>query len=326
MKISFVIPCYRSEHTLGKVMTSLNHVMSQRQDYDYEVILINDCSPDNVGEVIKRMAQEDGRITGIELARNYGQHAATMAGYRACTGDIVVTLDDDGESPVHDTFKLVDKILEGEDIVQAKYPVERKSFFRKLGTIMNNAMMSSLIGKPKELVISNFSAMRKFVINEICKYNSPYTYIAGMFFHSTKHIVNVELERPSRLEGESSYSLAKLLKLWINGVLSYSEKPLRISTITGFICAGLGFLLGVITLVRCCIVPGSQSAYNFLMTALLFVGGIIMIELGLIGEYVGRSYVTLNRIPQYVIRDVYHFEKKVQNEHVEENTEKALSC
>ena len=91
MKISFVIPCYRSEHTLGKVMASLKNVMNQRQNYDYEIILINDCSPDNVGEVIKKMAQEDSRITGIELARNYGQHAATMAGYRACTGDIVVT-------------------------------------------------------------------------------------------------------------------------------------------------------------------------------------------------------------------------------------------
>jgi len=236
MKISFVIPCYRSEHTLGRVMSSLKDVINQRPDYDYEIILINDCSPDGVGEVIKKMAFEDSRITGIELARNYGQHAATMAGYRACTGDIVVTLDDDGESPVHDTFKLVDKILEGEDIVQAKYPAERKSVFRKLGTVMNNAMMSALIGKPKELVISNFSAMRKFVIDEICKYNSPYTYIAGMFFHSTKHIVNVELERPARLEGESGYSLGKLLKLWINGLLSYSEKPLRISAILGFVC------------------------------------------------------------------------------------------
>lgn len=309
MKLSFVIPCYRSENTLGCVMDSIKNVMKQRPDYEYEIILVNDCSPDGVAEVIKKFAAEDSRVTGIDLARNYGQHAATMAGYRACTGDVVVTLDDDGESPVHDTFKLIDKILEGQDIVQAKYPAERKSAFRKLGTVMNNAMMSALVGKPKDLVISNFSAMRKFVVDEICKYNSPYTYIAGMFFKCTKRIVNVELERPARLEGESGYSLGKLLKLWVNGLLSFSEKPLRLSAMIGILFAAVGVLLGIITLVRYLVVPGLQVGFSVLVAMLCFVGGIIMMELGLIGEYVGRSYVTMNNIPQYVIREVYHCEQ-----------------
>lgn len=317
MKLSFVIPCYRSENTLGSVVNSLTAMMEQHNEYEYEVILVNDCSPDNVGAVIKKMAMEDSRITGIELAKNYGQHAATMAGYRTCTGDIVVTLDDDGESPVHDTFKLVDKILEGEDIVQAKYPEEKKSAFRKLGTKMNNAMMSAFIGKPKDLIISNFSAMRKFVIDEICNYNSPYTYIAGMFFHSTKHIANVELNRPSRLGGESGYSLGKLLKLWVNGIFSYSEKPLRLSAILGFICAAIGFVFGIVTLLRY-FFADIQAGYSSLMAVILFVGGIIMIELGMIGEYVGRSYVTLNKIPQYVIREVYT-SKTIENDKQEKN-------
>ena len=159
MKLSFVIPCYGSEHTLRIVVNGIRAVMRTQPDYEYEVILVNDCSPDGVNGVIAALVDEDSHITGIELARNYGQHAATMAGYRACTGDIVITLDDDGESPVKDTFRLVEKILDGEDIVQAKYPVEKKNCLRKLGSFMNNYMMTTLIGKPKDLVISNFSAI-----------------------------------------------------------------------------------------------------------------------------------------------------------------------
>ena len=177
---------------------------------------------------------------------------------------------------------------------------------------MNNYMMSALIGKPKELVISNFSAMRKYVIQEICKYNSPYTYIAGMFFHTTKHIVNVELERPPRLEGRSNYSFGKLLNLWINGLLSYSAKPLRISIVLGFLFAGIGFLFGLITFIRYFIIPDIQAGYSSMMSVVLLIGGIIMIELGMVGEYVGRSYITLNNIPQYVIREIYQLDEDSQ--------------
>lgn len=314
MKLSFVIPCYRSEHTLGIVVEGINCVVKCRPEYDYEIILVNDCSPDNVINVIRELAENDSHVIGIDLAKNYGQHAATMAGYRVCTGDVVVTLDDDGESPVADTFKLVDKILEGYDIVQAKYAVENKSMFRRLGTLMNNYMMTTLVGKPKDLIISNFSAMRKFVIDEICNYNSPQPYIAGLFFKITKRIVNVELARPSRLEGESGYSIAKLFALWINGLLSFSVKPLRIAAILGFTCSALGFVFGIVTIIRYLTIPDIQAGYSSLMSVFLFVGGIIMIELGLIGEYVGRTYITLNQIPQYVIRNVYQstqIEKKV---------------
>ena len=304
MKLSFVIPCYCSERTVGQVVESIRNMMGEHKDYEYEIVLVNDCSPDNVNQVIQAMVMSDEHVISIELARNYGQHAATMAGYRAVTGDIIITLDDDGESPVKDSFKLVDAILSGADIVQAKYPVEKKSALRKLGSFANNYMMTTLIGKPKELVISNFSAMRKYVIDEICKYDSPYTYIAGMFFNTTKHIVNVDLERPPRLAGESNYTLKKLLSLWINGFLAYSAKPLRISVVLGFLCAGMGFLYGLITMIRYFMIPGIQAGYSSLMSVILFVGGIIMLELGMVGEYVGRSYITLNHVPQYVVRQV----------------------
>ncbi|MDO5445386.1 MAG: glycosyltransferase family 2 protein [Eubacteriales bacterium] len=309
MKLSFIIPCYRSENTLSIVVETIRELMTEHMEYDYEIILINDCSPDHVGDVIYKMAESDPRIKGIELAKNFGQHAATMAGYRSCTGDIVVTLDDDGESPVKDTFKLIDIILEGEDIVQARYQEENKSIFRKLGSKMNNWMMSALIGKPKDLVISNFSAMRRFIIDEICKYNTPYTYIAGMFFNTTKHIANVDLERPPRLSGKSGYSLKKLLNLWFNGILSYSAKPLRISIFLGFICSTLGFLYGIITIIRYFVIPNIQSGYSSLLSVILFISGIFMIELGMVGEYVGRSYITLNNLPQYVIRSTVNIQR-----------------
>ena len=210
-KLSFVIPCYGSETTVGIVVNEIITTLRQRPQYEYEIILVNDCSPDNVWESIRTLALSDPHITGINLAKNFGQHSALMAGYRACTGDLIISLDDDGQTPAAELFTLVDKMEEGWDVVYASYEHKMHSGFRNFGTWMNEKMTESLIGKPKGLKVTSYFIMRRFITDEILRYQNAYPYIEGLIFRATKHIANVPVTHHSRMVGESGYTFGKLL-------------------------------------------------------------------------------------------------------------------
>lgn len=174
-KLSFVIPCYGSEHTIDAVVKEIKNVMLSYDMYDFEIILVNDCSPDNVWENILAICAEDGRVKGINLARNFGQHSALMAGYNHCTGDFVITLDDDEQTPVDQVFVLLNKLLEGGyDVVYAKYAERKDNKFRKFGTTMNNLMLTSLVGKPKDIRLTSYFIARRFVVKKICEYKNAF--------------------------------------------------------------------------------------------------------------------------------------------------------
>lgn len=303
-KISFCIPCYKSEQTLPAVVDEINSTMKELSDkYTYEIILVNDSSPDGTFETIKTLADKYDNIIGIDLAKNFGQHSALMAGFRYVKGDILVCLDDDGQTPANEVGKLLDKIEEGEDVVYAQYEHKKHSLFRNFGSFVNEKMAQFLLGKPKELYVSSYFAAKRFIVDEMLKYDKSYPYVIGLVLRSTKKIANVPVNHREREIGRSGYTLGKLLGLWMNGFTAFSVKPLRIATWIGISCSFLGFLYGIFTVVKK-LVLGDAVAVGFsaLMSAIMFIGGMILFMLGLLGEYIGRMYIGMNNAPQYVIR------------------------
>lgn len=306
-KISFVIPCYNSEKTIEIVVDRVIKTVTANGGYDYEIVLINDCSPDNVFSVIEKLTKNNSRIKGIDLARNFGQHSALMAGFHYVSGDIVVALDDDGQTPPEEMFSLIDALNE-HDLVFASYTDKKHSAFRNFGSKINDKMAQWLIGKPKTLKIMSYFACKRFVIDEVMKYDNPFPYISGLLLRATNNVANVEVSHHQRLEGKSGYSIKKLIILWVNGFTAFSVKPLRLATVVGFLSAFAGFIYGLYIVINKLIHPAIPLGYSSTMAVLLFLGGMIMLMLGLIGEYIGRIYISINNAPQFVVRKALNVE------------------
>lgn len=302
--VSFVIPCYRSAETVGGVVEEIEAAMEKLADYDYEIILVNDCSPDDTFAEIRRLCLQNSRITGINLARNFGQHAALMAGFHQVKGEILVCLDDDGQTPAGEVDKLLTGIKEGADVVYARYGHKHHNAFRNFGSRVNDWMLCFMLHKPKKLFISSYFAARRFVLEEMLRYENAFPYVIGLVLRATRNIVNVTVEHRDRKAGTSGYTFGKLLALWFNGFTAFSEKPLRLATLTGVGCAGLGFLYGIYTVIKKLVLPDVPIGFSALMSAIMFIGGMLMLMLGLIGEYIGRMYICMNHAPQFVVREI----------------------
>lgn len=301
-KVSFVIPCFRSENTLPNVVEEITQTMADLEEYAYDIFLVNDSSPDHTFDVIRELCHQNEHITGMDLAKNFGQHAALMAGLRASDGDIVVCLDDDGQTPANEVGKLL-KELEHSDVVYAQYDLKKHSAFRNFGSWMNDIMTRVMLEKPKDLHITSYFAAKRFVVDSMLQYENSYPYVIGLVLRSTKNIVNVPVHHRNREVGTSGYTMKKLMALWFNGFTAFSIIPLRVATIIGSLCAGAGFLYGFYTVIKKLINPAVPMGFSSLMSAIVFIGGMMMIMLGLIGEYIGRIYISINNSPQYVIRE-----------------------
>lgn len=308
MKISFVIPCYRSEKTLPVVVGEIKEKMQSMSNYDYEIVLVNDCSPDNTFGVIRQLCSENKNIIGINHAKNFGQHAALMAGFHFTTGDIVVCLDDDGQTPANEVDKLIEKIEEGYDAVYAEYEHKQHSGFRNWGSHLNKKMTEVMLGKPKELYVSSYFAVRRFIVEEMLNYTGAYPYVIGLVLRSTKNICNVTVNHRERMEGTSGYNLKKLLALWMNGFTSFSILPLRIASYSGSVIAFVGFIYAIYVIIRKIVDPTRMLGWSSTISVILILGGLILLVLGLIGEYVGRIFISINNSPQYVIRNVINYD------------------
>ncbi|MBR6403566.1 MAG: glycosyltransferase family 2 protein [Eubacterium sp.] len=301
--ISIVIPCYNSESTISDVVgETQKHLKEKLSEYNYEFILINDCSKDNTIGVLSSLCEKDERITAIDFAKNFGQHAALLAGFREAQGDYVVCLDDDGQMPIESICEMIEALKGDIDVVQGRYQKTKQSLFRRLGSKVNALMAEMLINKPKELEMNSFWGAKKYVIKEIAKYEGPYPYIAGLILRTTSKIANIDVKHRARTRGNSGYTLFGLIKLWMNGFTAFSVIPLRIATYSGMICAILGFIMGIVEIIRKIMNPAMTMGYASTITIILFIGGMIMMMLGIIGEYVGRTYISINRAPQYVVK------------------------
>ena len=303
--VSFIIPCYRSAGTITSVVEEINRSMELLPEYRHEIVLVNDCSPDDTFAVIEALASGDNRITAVDLAKNFGQHAAIMAGLSHCSGDYIVCLDDDGQTPADEVGKLLSKLEEGYDVVYASYGHHKQhSFFRNFGSWLNGKMTEIMLGKPRELSLTSYFAAQRFIIDEMLRYEHCFPYVMGLVLRSTKNICNVPVNHRQRQEGRSGYNLSKLLNLWMNGFTSFSIKPLRLATYMGCLTAFAGFIYAVIIVIRYFTIHLAPQGWSSTTALLLILGGVILLVLGLVGEYVGRIFMCVNASPQYVERKV----------------------
>ena len=305
--ISFIIPCYASEGSVGLVIDELREIVRQKPAFDYQIIAVYDCSPDGLMDVLRTYAAADPKVIAVDLAKNGGRHNALMCGCHFAEGDYVVFIDDDQQCPADRLWDLMAPLTEGNyDVAIAKYPKKKQSGFKNFGSYVNDSVATWLLGKSRDLKFSNFSVMRKFVRDEIIKYTNPYPYMSGLMLRSTKRVCNVEMEERERTIGVGHYNFRRSFALWLNSFTAFSVKPLRIATTCGMLFAFLGALMVIYTVVHKLLVPTTAIGYSSLMAMLLFIGGMIMFMLGLIGEYIGRIYISLNNSPQFVIRQTYN--------------------
>lgn len=304
--ISFVIPCYNSEKTIEFVVNEISKKMSEMKEYNYEIILVNDYSKDRLKEVALDIIESDKRVRLISFTKNFGQHSAVLAGMKYSRGKYIICLDDDGQDNASELDRLIKKCKEGYDVVCAKYPNKKQNLVRKIGSSMNEYMATKLINKPKWFVLSSYFIIKRNIVEEMLKYENAYPYLPGLFFRVTTNVANIDVERRDRMSGESNYSFRSLLKLWFNGFTAFSVAPLRFATFVGIITALMGFMYIIYIIFKKLVFGASLVGWSSLMSVMLFIGGIQMLLLGLIGEYIGRIYIVLNKSPQYVIQESFN--------------------
>lgn len=303
-----VIPVYNSEETIENVVYRIKNTFDTLKElFEFEVILVNDCSKDKSLQVCKEICEKMKNVKLISFAKNFGQHHAVIAGFRFVTGEYIICLDDDLQIPPEEIPKLIEKLEEKDyDVVFAKYKFKKHSKYRNLGSMINDAMANYLIKKPKHVTMNSFFIAKRFVINEIIKYDNPYPYIGGLLFRVTQNIGSVLVKHRERIEGTSNYNFKKLLSLWLNGFTSFSIKPLRISSLAGMIISALSFLWIVFIVTKKLLFPNIQLGWTSLMVGISFIGGVQLMGIGLLGEYVGRIYLSINKTPQYVVKEMYN--------------------
>lgn len=302
-KISFVIPCYNSGDVLYDVVKEIKKVVkSNYSNYDYEIVLVNDGSPVNIDILLERISKDVDKTKIIELSKNFGQQNAIMCGLNNCDGDIILVMDDDGQTPAKEIPKLINALNDGVDVAYAKYRIKKHSGFRNFGSKVNDLMLVWLLGKPKDLYISSFFAMKKYVRDEVIKYTHSYPYLMGLVLRITDKVINVECEHEERNEGNSGYTLKKLIKLWINGLTNFSVKPLHLSLVFSFFFSLIAFMTLIYLVIAKLVTNGAPVGWTSMVVIILFIGAVLSFLLGLIGEYIGRIFICINNIPQYVVR------------------------
>ena len=274
--LSFVIPCYRSENTITSVVDEIIATVSAREDaFAFEIILVNDGSPDGVADVIMDLCKQHPEIVFINLSRNFGQHSAVMAGFAKARGEIIVCLDDDGQTPANECLKLVDKLNEGYDIVFAEYKQPKQSLFRILGSRFNTACNRFFFGQPKTLKTTSYYACQRFVVETALQYPNPFPYITGLLLQSVSRTANVRVNHRQRTEGKSGYSLKKLISLWTNGVTAFSIKPLRFAAYLGWATAGGRLCVRAGSPSSAKLVnPGMEAGWASTISVVLALGGV----------------------------------------------------
>ncbi len=308
--VSFIIPCYRSEKTIGSVINEIRHEINKYEGWAYEIICVDDNSPDCVFDVLKRLSEEDKNVRAIRFSKNFGQHAGLIAGIQHSVGDVCVLLDDDGQCPVDHLAELLSPLYEGWDIAIAQYGIKKQSIFKNAGSIFNEIMSNILIEKPRNIQMGNFMAFKRYIADELAAYAGPYPYISGLLFRTSAKVINVPMKERGRMLGETTYSIRKLVSLWLSSFTAFSIKPLRIATILGGGAATIGIIFAITIIIRKILNPAIPAGYSSTIAVNLILGGMILFVLGIIGEYIGRIYMSVNGTPQYVIKETINIVEK----------------
>jgi glycosyltransferase involved in cell wall biosynthesis len=305
--LSIVIPVFNSANTIGDLVKQLANLSIEG---GYEIILVNDSSKDNSREICENLIKTTPiPVTLVDLSRNFSEHNAVMAGLRYARGEYVINIDDDFQNPPSEVVKLFNYARKaGKDIIYTYYKKKQHTAWRNFGSWLTNKAADILLDKPHGLYLSSFRCMSAFLVEQICQYEGPFPYIDGLILQITQNIGQLEVVHAPRAEGKSSYTLQKLVRLWLNMFVNFSILPLRVSTLLGFLMSLIGLVFALTVIVEHYTI-GTPLGYGSLVCAVLIFSGVQLVSLGLIGEYVGRIYLTANKRPQFVVRNVVRQEK-----------------
>jgi len=301
--LSFVIPVFRSAQTIGPVVKAIEALPVPG---GHEIILVNDGSGDDTGEACRALVRA-ARVpmTLVEHARNFGEHNAVITGWRHARGAHIVNLDDDGQNPPAEALRLWRHAVDsGLDVVFGHYRAKQHSVFRNVGSWFTNKMTDWALDKPAGFYLSSFRCVTAFIAHEVAESRVPYPYIDGLILQVTQRIGSIEVRHEPRQAGESTYTLRRLIRLWLSAWINFSVLPLRAATLVGLILAGAGIVALATVAVLWFRNIGPSYGFGWLMAALLIFSGTQLVLLGLIGEYIGRMFLTVNERPQSVVREV----------------------
>lgn len=302
---SIIIPCYRSDQTIRKVVELTMEQFKTMNRGDVEFVLVDDCSPDGGKTVraLRSLVKDYDNVRVVELAKNAGQHNAVMAGLNFSHGDIIMAMDDDMQTHPSQIPFILDELEKGYDIVYGYYPQKKHSRFRNFGSYVNYMTTRILLKKPKDMKTSSFWAIRRFVRDYAVQYKSGFTHLQGVFLRITRNIGSVPIQHFEREVGSSNYTFKKLIQLWSN-IMGFSIVPLHMATVCGYISSGIGLLLALYAIVHKIRHPLTTMGWPSMMAALCFFSGLILLFMGLIGEYIGRIFLGLCNNPQFVVRQI----------------------
>ncbi len=312
--ISLVVPVYRSEPILEELVSKVLEAMRDAaMGDDFELILVNDCSPDGSWKKIEELAARHGFIRGLSLRRNFGQHSATMAGLHVARGGLIVIMDDDLQHAPSEIIKLVNALRDNPDadVCYTRYQGRQHAAWKKLGSWFNDLAATILLKKPRGLYLSSFKAIRRSVIPDIIKYDGPYAYLDGLILNVTQAFVVVDIEHQARAVGAGNYNLQRSISLWLKMATSFSIFPLRFATLLGFGLTIVSILMIGVVIYFKITSPETPAGWASLAATVLFVGGIQTFCIGMVGEYLGRAYLKLNGKPQFVVRTTTWQERKL---------------
>ena len=300
--LSIVVPVYRGAASIGDLVDALAQLDIPG---GHEVILVNDGSPDNSAEICRRLASRtDLPVTFVNLSRNFGEHNAVMAGLREVRGDYVITMDDDLQNPISEVVKLFEHARGGGwDVVYTYYAEKKHAAWRNLGSRFANQVADVLLDKPRGLYLSSFRCMSAFVAKSVTIYEGPFPYVDGLILQTTQHIDRIPVEHVARAKGQSNYTMRRLVRLWLNLFINFSAMPLRISVVAGFVIGLLG-LAGFVAVVAEALLRAPPPGWASLMAGTFLLSGVQMVMLGILGEYLGRLFLTANRKPQSLVREI----------------------
>jgi polyisoprenyl-phosphate glycosyltransferase len=306
VRLSIVIPVYRGEKTIVRLVGALIASLAER--YRLEIVLVNDGSPDNSAQVCRGLAERHPFVKFLNLSRNFSEHNAVMAGLNHATGDFVVIMDDDFQNPPGEVAKLVEEIRRGYDVVFSYYGRKQHSWLRNLGSRVNDWFAVMLLDKPRDLYLSSFKVLSRFVVDELVRYDGPYPYIDGLVLRFTRNYSRVLVAHDPRREGRSGYTLRKLVSLYLNMFTNFSILPLRLASCAGLASSVMGLALAVYFVIERVRHPELPAGWASMIVSLFIIAGIQLFSLGMIGEYLGRLFLKDNGRPQFVIREKFNCE------------------
>lgn len=302
LELSLVIPVYNASQNIGPLV---EHIYAVLGSTNCEVILVNDGSKDESELICAKLAEKfPGRVTFVQLSRNFGEHNAVLAGLSHARGQYVAVLDDDGQNPPEEIVPMLEELKRANcDVVYGHYIDKQHSWFRNAGSRFNDCMATLMLDKPKDLYLSSFKVMNRFVVDEIIKYHGPFPYIDGLIYRTTRKIGQIPVEHRTSSSGPSRYTFRALVRLWLNMFLNFSIKPLRFSVYVGlFVSCASAFALVLIAVDKIWITPNVTLGIPTVLGSIVFFSGIQLMMLGVVGEYLGRLYLDHTGTPQYVVR------------------------